>query len=69
MRVNCVVPDWIDTERVDGRASAPPPTGRRSRSPTSPTPSSPCIRDDALAGRVMVLLPGEPPRLLDGVAG
>ena len=63
VRVNCVVPDWIDTERVTDaeRAAADRP----------PIPLADVagavvamLADDALAGRVTVLMPGEPPRLL-----
>jgi NAD(P)-dependent dehydrogenase (short-subunit alcohol dehydrogenase family) len=70
VRVNCVVPDWIATDRAleelarmtdEERAVAPEPlplelvTGAVVE----------LLRDDALAGRVMVLWGGEPPRLLD----
>jgi NAD(P)-dependent dehydrogenase (short-subunit alcohol dehydrogenase family) len=69
VRVNCVVPDWIATERAreelarmtpEERAAAPEPlplelvTGAVVE----------LLRDDALAGRVMVLWGGEEPRLL-----
>jgi NAD(P)-dependent dehydrogenase (short-subunit alcohol dehydrogenase family) len=70
VRVNCVAPDWIETERAreelarmtaDERAATP--------APLSPEAIADAvvefIRDDELAGRVMVLWPGEPRSLLD----
>jgi NAD(P)-dependent dehydrogenase (short-subunit alcohol dehydrogenase family) len=70
VRVNCVVPDWIETERArlelarmtpEQRAAAPTPL------PLHAVPDAvvALIRDDALAGRVMLLMPGEAPRLLE----
>jgi NAD(P)-dependent dehydrogenase (short-subunit alcohol dehydrogenase family) len=61
VRVNCVVPDWVATERVtaEERATTPPPI------PLSAVADAviELIRDDALAGRVLVLDRGAPPRL------
>jgi NAD(P)-dependent dehydrogenase (short-subunit alcohol dehydrogenase family) len=61
VRVNCVVPDWVATERVTAQERATTP---------SPIPLETVadavlrlIRDDTLAGRVLVLSRGEPPRL------
>jgi NAD(P)-dependent dehydrogenase (short-subunit alcohol dehydrogenase family) len=70
VRVNCVVPDWIATERalreLDGMSEE-----ERAEAPT-PIPMedvAECvvrfIRDDRLAGRVLVIRGGEAPRLLD----
>jgi NAD(P)-dependent dehydrogenase (short-subunit alcohol dehydrogenase family) len=70
VRVNSVVPDWIETERAREELARMTPAERAA----APTPLPPhavpdavvaFIRDDALAGRVMLLLPGVPPRLLD----
>ena len=73
VRVNCVVPDWIATDRAHGRA------GRDDAGGSAP-PRSRCVdpddladavveltRDESLAGRVMLLPRGEPRRLLDAV--
>jgi NAD(P)-dependent dehydrogenase (short-subunit alcohol dehydrogenase family) len=61
VRINCLVPDWIATERLteEELASEPPPI------PLAVVAEATLrlIRDDALAGRVMVLDRGEPPRL------
>jgi NAD(P)-dependent dehydrogenase (short-subunit alcohol dehydrogenase family) len=70
VRVNCVVPDWIETERATEELARMTPDERAA----TPAPLPPeavadavveLIRDDELTGRVMVLWPGEPPRLLD----
>jgi NAD(P)-dependent dehydrogenase (short-subunit alcohol dehydrogenase family) len=72
VRVNCVVPDWILTERAQEELQRMSPAERAA----APTPLSlddvadavvALIADDDLAGRVMVLRGGEPPRLLDPV--
>ncbi len=61
VRVNCIVPDWVATERVTAqeRAQTPPPI------PLATVVAAVIrfIRDDTLAGRAMVLWRGEPPRL------
>ena len=73
VRVNCVVPDWIATERAPGRARCDDARAARRRGAARrprtswPTRSSSCMRDEALAGRVMLLPRGEPRRLLDAV--
>lgn len=70
VRVNCVVPDWIATDRAlsdlqemtaEERAKAPTPI------PVDDVAEavSQFVRDDRLAGRVMVLRGGETPLLLD----
>ena len=70
VRVNCVVPDWIATDRAREELARMTPTQRAAM----PAPRPPeeiagavveFIRDEDLAGRVMVMWPGEPPRLLD----
>jgi NAD(P)-dependent dehydrogenase (short-subunit alcohol dehydrogenase family) len=62
VRVNCVVPDWIATERLSDaeRAAQPPPI------PLGDVAAAVLrlIRDDELAGRALVLWRGAPPRLL-----
>jgi NAD(P)-dependent dehydrogenase (short-subunit alcohol dehydrogenase family) len=70
VRVNCIVPDWIATERAQlelARMTA----SERAELPT-PLPMEDVaaavlelVRDDALAGRVVVLRGGEPPHLID----
>jgi NAD(P)-dependent dehydrogenase (short-subunit alcohol dehydrogenase family) len=69
VRVNCIVPDWILTERADAELAAMTPAERAAA--PEPVPMEDVaeavltfIRDDALAGRVMVLRGGVPPRLL-----
>jgi NAD(P)-dependent dehydrogenase (short-subunit alcohol dehydrogenase family) len=70
VRVNCVVPDWIATERalqeLEGMSAE-----ERAKLP-SPIPMEEVadavirlIRENHLAGRVLVLRGGEAPRLLD----
>jgi NAD(P)-dependent dehydrogenase (short-subunit alcohol dehydrogenase family) len=70
VRVNCVVPDWIATERaleeLEGMSAE-----ERSESPT-PIPMDEVAdavirlaREDHLTGRVLVLRGGETPRLLE----
>ena len=70
VRVNCVVPDWIATERALADLQAMTPEQQAA----APVPRPPeeiadavaaLVRDEALSGRVLVMWPGEPPRLLD----
>jgi NAD(P)-dependent dehydrogenase (short-subunit alcohol dehydrogenase family) len=70
VRVNCVVPDWIATERAQAelarmsaeeRAATPPPLPLDDISGAVLS----LVQDEGLSGRVMVLWRGEPPRLLD----
>ena len=70
VRVNCVVPDWILTERAQEELDRMTPA-QRADAPT-PVPMTEVAdavielaRDDSLAGRVVVLRGGEPRRLLD----
>ena len=72
VRVNCVVPDWIATERAHGELAAMTPEQREAEAPlVEPAALADAvvalIRDEALAGRVMLLPRGEPRRLLDAV--
>jgi hypothetical protein len=64
------VPDWILTERAEAELAAMTPEQRAA----APDPLPPDVvadavvrlaRDDALAGRVLVLRGGAPPRLLE----
>jgi NAD(P)-dependent dehydrogenase (short-subunit alcohol dehydrogenase family) len=70
VRVNCVVPDWIATERALEELAHMTP-GERAAAPTPRPPGEIAaavvdfIRDEDHSGRVMVMWPGEPPRLLD----
>jgi NAD(P)-dependent dehydrogenase (short-subunit alcohol dehydrogenase family) len=61
VRVNCVVPDWVATERVtaEERAATPRPIPLTTVASAVLT----LVRDDTLAGRAMVLRRGEEPRL------
>jgi NAD(P)-dependent dehydrogenase (short-subunit alcohol dehydrogenase family) len=63
IRVNCLVPDWVATERVSEaeRATVPPPVPLEAVAAGTLR----LITDDSLAGRVLVLDRGQPPRLLD----
>jgi NAD(P)-dependent dehydrogenase (short-subunit alcohol dehydrogenase family) len=70
VRVNCVVPDWIATERAQEELARMTPAERAA----TPAPRPPeevagavveFVRDEDLAGRVMVMWPGELARLLD----
>jgi NAD(P)-dependent dehydrogenase (short-subunit alcohol dehydrogenase family) len=58
VRVNCIVPDWVATERVSAeeRATTPPLA-------TVAAAVIRLIRDDTLAGRALVLWRGEAPSL------
>jgi NAD(P)-dependent dehydrogenase (short-subunit alcohol dehydrogenase family) len=70
IRVNCVVPDWIATERAQTelagmtereRAALPDPVAMDAVADAVVR----FVRDDTLAGRVVVLRGTEPPRMLD----
>jgi NAD(P)-dependent dehydrogenase (short-subunit alcohol dehydrogenase family) len=62
VRVNCIVPDWVATERLTDteRAARPAPI------PLGDVAAAVLrlIRDDELAGRALVLWRGEPPQLI-----
>jgi NAD(P)-dependent dehydrogenase (short-subunit alcohol dehydrogenase family) len=61
IRVNCIVPDWVATERVtaEERATTPPPIPLA----TVVAGVIRLIRDDSLAGRALVLWRGAEPSL------
>jgi NAD(P)-dependent dehydrogenase (short-subunit alcohol dehydrogenase family) len=70
VRVNCVVPDWIATERAQSEIAAM--TERERAELPTPVPMDDVadavvgfVRDDTLAGRVMVLLCDAAPRLIE----
>ena len=62
VRVNCIVPDWVATERVtpEQRATTPPPIPLE----TVAAAVIRLIRDDSLAGRALLLCRGAEPRLV-----
>jgi NAD(P)-dependent dehydrogenase (short-subunit alcohol dehydrogenase family) len=62
IRANCIVPDWIATERLtaEERASIPPPIPLA----TIADEIIRLVADDSLAGRAVVIWRGEPPRLV-----
>jgi NAD(P)-dependent dehydrogenase (short-subunit alcohol dehydrogenase family) len=69
VRVTCVVPDWVATERALAELAAMTPA-ERARAP-EPIPMESLtgavldlIEDDTLDGRILVLRPGEPATLL-----
>jgi NAD(P)-dependent dehydrogenase (short-subunit alcohol dehydrogenase family) len=61
VRVNCIVPDWVATERLtaEERATMPPPIPLA----TVAAGVIRLIRDDSLAGRALLLWRGAEPRL------
>jgi NAD(P)-dependent dehydrogenase (short-subunit alcohol dehydrogenase family) len=70
VRVNCVIPDWIATPRALDELAQLAPAERAA----APTPRPPeeiaaavveLVREEDHAGRVMVMWPGESPRLLE----
>jgi NAD(P)-dependent dehydrogenase (short-subunit alcohol dehydrogenase family) len=70
VRVNCVVPDWIATERAQTELAGM--TERERAELPTPVPMDDVadavvrfVRDDTLYGRVMVLVGDEPPRLIE----
>lgn len=68
VRVNCVVPDWVATERgVRERAALPPSERGPEQVPLSTltTAVSSLIQDDSCAGRVLLLDRGAEPRFLN----
>jgi NAD(P)-dependent dehydrogenase (short-subunit alcohol dehydrogenase family) len=70
LRVNCVVPDWIGTERAEEEIAQMSEEERASLSPPIALDVVldavvRFIHDDDLAGRVMVLWRDEEPRLVD----
>jgi NAD(P)-dependent dehydrogenase (short-subunit alcohol dehydrogenase family) len=70
VRVNCIVPDWIATDRALEELARMTAAERAA----APTPRPPeeiaaavvdFVREEDHCGRVMVMWPGESPRLLD----
>jgi NAD(P)-dependent dehydrogenase (short-subunit alcohol dehydrogenase family) len=69
VRVNCVVPDWIATERGQAELAAMSPEERAAAPPQVSMQEVAeavfeLVRDDRLAGRVVLLRGGEPRRFL-----
>jgi NAD(P)-dependent dehydrogenase (short-subunit alcohol dehydrogenase family) len=69
VRVNCIVPDWIATERAEGELRAMTASERAAAGPLVPMADVAAavvafVRDDGLAGRVVVLCGGRPRRFL-----
>jgi NAD(P)-dependent dehydrogenase (short-subunit alcohol dehydrogenase family) len=70
VRVNCVVPDWVLTERAEVELAAMTPAERAAAPEPVPLPALTdavlaFAGEDTHAGRVVVLRGGEPPRMLD----
>jgi NAD(P)-dependent dehydrogenase (short-subunit alcohol dehydrogenase family) len=68
VRVNCVVPDWVATERgVRERAALPPAERGAELVPLEAVTDAVVefVRDDHLAGRVVLLDRGRPPEWLN----
>ena len=69
VRVNCIVPDWIATERAHGELERMTAAERAAAGPLVPMADVAAaviafVRDDDLAGRVVVLRGGRPRRFL-----
>lgn len=69
VRVNCIVPDWIATERAHGELERMTAAERAAAGPLVPMADVAAaviafIRDDDLRGRVVVLRGGKPRRFL-----
>jgi NAD(P)-dependent dehydrogenase (short-subunit alcohol dehydrogenase family) len=67
VRVNCVVPDWVATERGLAEQAALPPPQRGPALVPLETLTDAVVRfveDETLAGRVILLDRGKPPELL-----
>jgi NAD(P)-dependent dehydrogenase (short-subunit alcohol dehydrogenase family) len=72
VRVNCVVPDWIETDRARGELAAMTPQERAAEAPlVDPAELADAVvelvRDESLAGRAILLPRGEPRRALDSL--
>ncbi|HEX6696835.1 MAG TPA: SDR family NAD(P)-dependent oxidoreductase [Solirubrobacteraceae bacterium] len=72
VRVNCVVPDWIATDRAKGELAAMTPEARAAEAPlVDPDELADAVvelvRDDSLSGAVVLLPRGEPRRPLDSL--
>jgi NAD(P)-dependent dehydrogenase (short-subunit alcohol dehydrogenase family) len=70
VRVNCVVPHWIETDRVREEIAELPPA-EQAQVPKLLQPDEVAgavlqfLVDDGLAGRIMVMWCGQEPRLFD----
>jgi NAD(P)-dependent dehydrogenase (short-subunit alcohol dehydrogenase family) len=69
VRVNCIVPDWIATDRAHGELERMTAAERREAGPLVPMADVAAaaiafVRDETLAGRVVVLRGGKPRRFL-----
>jgi NAD(P)-dependent dehydrogenase (short-subunit alcohol dehydrogenase family) len=69
VRVNCVVPDWVRTARAEAELAAMTPDERAAKPAPIPLPVLTdavidLIRNEELAGHVVVLRPGRPPHPL-----
>jgi NAD(P)-dependent dehydrogenase (short-subunit alcohol dehydrogenase family) len=69
VRVNCIVPDWIATARSEGELEAMTAAERAAAGPRVPMADIAAavvafVRDDSLAGRVVLLRGGRPRRFL-----
>jgi NAD(P)-dependent dehydrogenase (short-subunit alcohol dehydrogenase family) len=70
IRVNCVVPDWLATDRAVREIAELPATERENLTPPIPMDEFTdavlgLIGNDDLAGKALVLRPGEPATLLN----
>jgi NAD(P)-dependent dehydrogenase (short-subunit alcohol dehydrogenase family) len=69
VRVNCVVPDWIATDRAQGELAEMTNAERKAAGPLVPMDEVAAaviafVHDDSLSGRVVVLQGGRPRRFL-----
>jgi NAD(P)-dependent dehydrogenase (short-subunit alcohol dehydrogenase family) len=69
VRVNCVVPDWIATDRAHGELEEMTAAERKEAGPLVPMADVAAavvafVRDERMAGRVVVLRGGKPRRFL-----
>ena len=69
VRVNCIVPDWIATDRAHGELERMTAAERKEAGPLVPMSDIAAaviafIHDDGMAGRVVVLRGGKPRRFL-----
>lgn len=73
IRVNCICPGWVDTPTSQATRASMAPENRRAVPPVMLTANQIAdvavmlIRDDSLAGRVLVWPDGQPWQLLDPV--
>jgi NAD(P)-dependent dehydrogenase (short-subunit alcohol dehydrogenase family) len=69
VRVNCIVPDWIATDRAHGELERMTPAERKEAGPLVPMADVAAaviafVGDERMAGRVVVLRGGKPRRFL-----